>query len=99
MRLFVALVFLFATGSTNAENFSVHDLVFLTQDGCVNTARMKSRLDDALKSLKLPTNYQLVDVGKLDASDLRTGYGTPTVLYNNRDLFGKQRPARPDVPS
>ncbi|HKE28665.1 MAG TPA: hypothetical protein VKB88_40220 [Bryobacteraceae bacterium] len=53
---------------------------------------MRSALDEALKSLKLPTDYVLVDVDKLDTSDRRRGYGTPTVLYRNRDLFGLAEP-------
>jgi hypothetical protein len=62
-------------------------------------ALMRSRLDAALKALALPTNYVLVDVDKLDASDRRRGYGTPTVLYMNRDLFDKPMPAQATAPS
>ena len=82
------------------ERFSVHDLVFLTRDGCVNTARMRSSLNQALKSLALATNYELIDVDKLEPSDRRRGYGTPTVLYRSRDLFGKTQPsAQSSAPS
>jgi hypothetical protein len=98
MRLFFIAV-MCAMGVLDASDFSARDLVFLTRDGCVNTARMKTRLDAALKSLNLPTNYQLVDLGRLNVSDRRTGYGTPTVLYKNRDLFGKQPPAQSAAPS
>jgi len=78
----------------------VRDLVFLTRDGCVNTARMRFSLDEALKALALPTNYALIDVDKLESFDRRRGYGTPTVLYDGRDLFGMAAPpAQPDAPS
>jgi hypothetical protein len=61
---------------------------------------MRSALDEALKSLKLPTDYVLIDVDKLNTSDRRRGYGTPTVLYKNRDLFGLGEPlASTDAPS
>jgi len=82
------------------ERFSVHDLAFLTRDGCVNTARMWSTMKLALKSLALPTDYKLIDLGKLEPSDRRRGYGTPTVLYRNRDLFGLAQPhAQSSAPS
>jgi hypothetical protein len=58
------------------ERFSERNLVFLTRDGCVNTARMRSSLDQALKSLALPTNYEVIDADKLERSDRRRGYGT-----------------------
>ena len=77
----------------------MHDLAFLTRNGCVNTARMRSNLDQALKALALPTNYSVVDVDKLEAGDVRRGYGTPTVLYKNRDLFGMAVPTKATEPS
>ena len=92
-RVFLALAIIFVAEPIRPlERFSVHDLVFLTRDECVNTTRMRSSLDQALKSLALPTNYQLVDADKLEPSDRRRGYGTPTVLYKSRDLFGTAEP-------
>ena len=83
-----------------SERFSSRDLVFLTRNGCVNTARMRSALDESLKSLKLPADYVLIDVDRLSTSDRRRGYGTPTVLYRNRDLFGlSEPPASTKAPS
>src|SRR5437870_982380 len=70
--------------STTMKN----DLVFVTRDGCVNTPDMLINLDDALRALKLPLDYQVVNLGTLPATDVRSGYPTPTVLYRNRDLFG-----------
>jgi hypothetical protein len=78
------------------------DLVFLTRDGCVNTPDMVNNLDDALKALGLPNDYQYVDIGKLKRSDARTGYPTPTVLWKGKgkDIFGMPVPKPPyDVPS
>jgi hypothetical protein len=71
------------------------DLVFLTRDGCVNTPDMVNNLDDALKALKLPNDYQYINVSKLPTSDLRTGYPTPTVLWKGRDIFGMDVPKPP----
>jgi hypothetical protein len=92
-QLFLALAIIFLAEPVRPlERFSVRDLVFLTRDGCVNTARMRSSLDQALKSLSLPTGYELIDADKLPSSDRRRGYGTPTVLYKSRDLFGRAEP-------
>ena len=76
----------------------MHDLVFLTRDGCVNTTTMRARLDTALSSLGLPTDYQFIDAGALPTMDARAGYGTPTVLYRGRDLFGLAEPPVPPPP-
>lgn len=70
-------------------------LVFLTRDGCVNTVTMRASLDEALKGLGLRTDYQFIDADTLASSDPRGGYGTPTVLYLDRDLFGMEQPEVP----
>jgi hypothetical protein len=93
-RLFIALAIISVAEPVRPlEQFSVRNLVFLTRSGCVNTARMRSSLDQALKSVALATNYVLIDLDKLESSDPRRGYGTPTVLYKNRDLFGMAEPS------
>src|SRR5258706_11119994 len=43
------------TPSTTMKN----DLVFVTRDGCVNTPDMLINLDDALRALGLPLDYQV----------------------------------------
>lgn len=99
-RFFLALTLVFAAFPIQpAERLSIHDLVFLTRDGCVNTARMRTELDAALKTLALPTNYLVIDIDKLNPSDSRRGYGTPTVLYKGRDLFGMTAPTHATAPS
>ena len=76
------------------------DLTFLTRDGCVNTPDMVNNLDDALTALKLPKDYQFIDIGKLPKDDPRTGYPTPTILWKGKDIFGMSAPQPPyDVPS
>ena len=71
------------------------DLVFITRDDCVNSPDMFINLDDALRSLGLALDYQVVNLGKLPKTDPRSGYPTPTVLYRNRDLFGMPAPTPP----
>lgn len=70
-------------------------IVFLTTSGCVNTATMRARLDEALERVGMATAYTVTDADTLPNADARRGYGTPTVLYDNRDLFGIPEPARP----
>lgn len=74
---------------------SMRDLVFLTRDGCVNTETMRANLDAALRVMGLPMDYQFIDADSLEESDPRGGYGTPTVLYSGRDLFGMAEPPVP----
>ncbi|MGH9384407.1 MAG: hypothetical protein ACRD2N_09000 [Vicinamibacterales bacterium] len=74
-------------------------LVFLTREGCEQTTTMRARLDEALKALKLPADYQVIDVDALPTTDARGGYPTPTVLYDGRDLFGMDAPALPRDPA
>jgi hypothetical protein len=74
---------------------SMSNLVFLTRDGCVNTVTMRTNLDDALKRLGWSNDYQFIDADTLKESDPRGGYGTPTVLYENRDLFEMPEPSVP----
>ena len=81
------------------DKASVENMVFLTRQGCVNTATMRENLDDALRALARQANYQLIDVDTLPASDPRAGYGTPTVLYDGRDLFGMAEPPAPHPPA
>jgi hypothetical protein len=71
------------------------ELVFLTREGCAATARVRTNLDEALKSLVTTAQYQVVDLDTLDASDVRRGYPTPTLLYGNRDVFGLPEPQPP----
>jgi hypothetical protein len=56
---------------------------------------MFNNLDDALRSLKLALDYEVVNLGTLTKSDPRTGYPTPTVLYRGHDLFGMPEPTPP----
>jgi len=75
------------------------DLVFLTREGCVNTVTMRANLDEALKALALPNDYQFIDADTLASSDPRGGYGTPTVLHQGQDLFGMEEAPIPHPPA
>src|SRR5262249_55779043 len=74
---------------------SMHDLVFLTRDGCVNTPDMVNNLEEALTALHWPVDYQYVNIGTLQSTDVRRGYPTPTVLWKGKDIFGMPVPKPP----
>jgi len=56
---------------------------------------MRTNLDVALSAMKLPTDYQFIELESLAKSDTRTGYPTPTVLVGDRDLFDLPVPTPP----
>ena len=69
--------------------------MFLTRQGCVNTPEMEVNLDDALRALKLPLDYEVIDIGTLGKTDPRAGYPTPTVLWRSADVFDMPEPKPP----
>ena len=71
-------------------------LVLLARDGCTNTATMRARLDAALARLGRPMDYVVIDAATLAAGDVRSGYGTPTILDHNLDLFGLPESTHPN---
>jgi hypothetical protein len=70
-------------------------LVFLTREGCVQTDTMRARLDESLKAMNPPLDFQVVDLATLKRDDPRTGYPTPTLLFADVDLFGMPTPTPP----
>lgn len=68
------------------------DVVFLTRNGCAQTATMRANLDAALRTLNRATRYTVVDADVLPEQDALRGYGTPTVLVNGSDLFDMPAP-------
>jgi hypothetical protein len=84
-----------SNASTASPTTIREDLVFVTRDQCVNTPDMMINLDDALRALHLPLDYEVVNLAKLSPTDPRVGYPTPTLLYRNRDMFGMPEPKPP----
>ena len=74
---------------------SMQQLTFLTREGCVNTPDLVLNLDDALIKLGWRRNYEHIDIGTLPKTDARTGYPTPTILWQGRDIFGLPVPKPP----
>jgi len=70
-------------------------VVFLTRDGCANTPVLLANLKSVAESFDPPVDYLVVNQGTLLLTDARIGYATPTILYDNRDLFGLPKPLAP----
>ncbi len=81
-----------------ADQSAMKPVTFLTRDGCSNTATMRENLDEALRSLGLPAEYQVINLASLPGTDARGGYPTPTVLHADKDLFGMAEPTLPYPP-
>lgn len=87
-------------GATTANkhitaNRSEVKLEFLTRDGCRNTPQLLENLKAAISKGKIPAEFTLVHQASLPADDPRTGYPTPTILIDGRDVFGLPAPQRP----
>ena len=76
-----------------------HEIVFLTREGCKATPTMRTRFEEALRRKGLPEAFRVIDMDEVDEDDVRTGYGTPTVLIDGVDLTGAPVPEEPAVPS
>lgn len=100
--LWIAAIVLFTAPTavmvTSTPPPAARAITFLTRDGCVNTTTLLARLDEALERLGIATAYVVVDADTLADGDARRGYGTPTILYDNRDVFGMPEPT-PPMPS
>lgn len=70
-------------------------LMFLTRDGCANTPVLLENLKSATQSFDPNVDYEIVNQDTLEATDSRVGYATPTILFDNRDLFGLPEPVAP----
>lgn len=95
MRIWIVVVIAVATVSCGASP----PMVFLTRTGCKNSNTMRVRLDEALQALGRIPSYTLINSDALPADDARRGYGTPTILINNRDLFGMSERATDGPPT
>lgn len=80
---------------TSTADANASPLVLVTRGGCVNTDTMRERLDDALKSMSSTLTYAVVDLDTLAETDARRGYPTPTLPYENTDVFGLPEPRPP----
>ncbi len=73
---------------------------FLAFKGCPHAPVMRQRLEEALRVLGKTVTPIEVDLELLSqAGDPRSGFGSPTILVDGRDLFGMESPTVPSKPS
>jgi hypothetical protein len=82
----------------NAAMNSAHPKIeLLGFPDCPNTPAMRSNLKAALASIGNSWTFADTNQEKLPESDLRRGYPTPTILVNDRDLYGLPAPIAPSM--
>jgi len=84
-----------ASFSHNARARTMHTIELLYFDGCPNTPPVIKATEAAVRSLGDDWALVRVDLKSLPEDDLRRGYGSPTILYQGRDLFGEPAPVSP----
>jgi hypothetical protein len=73
---------------------------FLSFEGCPHAPILRQRLDDALQELGVTVAPITIDLDQLfRAKDLRSGFGSPTILVNGLDLFGRESPLVAEDPA
>ena len=66
----------------------------LAFEGCPHAPVLRQRLDEALRALGVTVTPVAIDLRVLrQADDPRSGFGSPTILVNGRDLFGMATPS------
>ena len=83
------------TGSLDTANPTRLQLEFLTRDGCKNTPVMLENLKAAIAEGKISAEVIVIHQAALPQDDPRTGYPTPTILLNGKDIFGLAVPTPP----
>jgi hypothetical protein len=66
---------------------------FLELKGCANSPSVLVSLRRAISILDIQVDLRLLDIEELSrAGDSRSGYGSPTILVEGRDLLGAEPP-------
>ena len=80
LRTMILTLFLMLTSCTSQRTVE-----YLGFEGCPNTPELRQRLVDAHPDL------HIIDVNlmSLEPSDVRLGWGAPTILVGGKDLFGE----------
>ena len=77
---------------SNATHPTIELLYF---DGCPNTPPFRESLEAAIE--ESGDSFIPVDLTQLDDSDIRRGYGSPTILVDGQDLFDMPVPKSPTM--
>ncbi len=81
---------------TTAADVS-HDkaLIVLSFDGCPNSPEVLRAAHEAANTLGTGWTVHRIDIESLPPDDIRRGYGSPTILWNEHDIFGAPIPSSP----
>jgi hypothetical protein len=74
---------------------TTQSIEFLYFDGCPNTPQLREYLEAALE--QTDGSFAAIDLMKLDETDIRRGYGSPTILVDGHDLFDMPEPNAPTM--
>lgn len=89
MRCCFIIVLALTISSLSAQDKKMKIEFLGMKDGCPNTPKMWVSLNEAIRELNWNVTIDSLDVNELSKnSDLRAGFGSPTVLVNGKDLFG-----------
>ncbi len=86
-----------ATGqhTTMDINTTTPSIEFLSFDGCPNTPLLREYLEAALEQSN--GSFATIDLTQLNDTDIRRGYGSPTILVSRHDLFDMPEPTSPNM--
>ncbi len=80
------------TDVTNGDH-AMHTIQVLYFDGCPNTPPVIESAKAAAHDLGDDWQVEMIDLESLPEDDTRRGYGSPTILFGGKDLFGLPTPS------
>lgn len=93
MRSYATLLLFLAAAScaqpetpAGRANEPLPHVVFLTREGCAQSPEMRENLAAAYRLRGLEPAFETIDAASLPAADPRTGYGTPAILNDGRNI-------------
>jgi hypothetical protein len=70
----------------------MHRVELLYFKGCPNTILVRREAERAVAALGASWRLDVIDLESLPESDLRRGYGSPSILLRGREIFGDPAP-------
>ena len=86
------------TTPRGGRSFVNESLEFVAPLDCPYAPPLMLNLNEALRVLDWPTDYQFIDTDFLSATDPMRGYPSPTFLWKGTEIFGIPEPTPPFKP-